>query len=65
MPSTRCVPGNKHSSRLGVKDTYLLSLLGQPKSKFLKGDLCHMSIEFLFKPLAPQNGCNPDLVIGS
>lgn len=39
----------------------------QPKSKFSKGDLCHISIEFSFKPLAPQNCCNPDflVVIGS
>lgn len=30
MPSTRCVPGTKHSSRLGGKDTYLLSHLVSP-----------------------------------
>lgn len=39
----------------------------QPKSKFSKGDLCRISIEFSFKPLAPQNCCNSDflIVIGS
>lgn len=35
----------------------------QPKSRFLKDSLCHMSIEFSSKPSAPQGGYNPEFLV--